>query len=108
MQIITKSQLQQWIDSKQDMLLVDVLPKESFNKQHIPDAINIPVKDNPNFVKEVEAKAKSKNQRIVVYCANTQCDASQKAAEQLEKAGFTNVQRYEEGVEGWFDKKAAA
>ena len=108
MQTITQSQLKQWLDSKQDMLLIDVLSKESFNKQHIPGSINIPVKDNANFVKDVEDRATSKNQRIVVYCANTQCDASQKAAQQLENAGFTNIQRFEEGVEGWFGTKAIA
>jgi rhodanese-related sulfurtransferase len=108
MQIVSKAQLKQWIDSKQDMLLIDVLPRESFNKQHLPGAINIPVMDNPNFAKDVEAKARTKNQQIVVYCANMQCDASQQAAKKLENAGFNNVKRYEEGLEGWFGSKAAA
>lgn len=108
MKTITKIGLKQSIDQKQDMLLIDVLPQESFNKKHIQNAINIPVKNNENFVKDVEVKAKSKNQLIVVYCASTRCDASKKAAEQLEKAGFTNVQCYEEGLEGWFDTGEAA
>ncbi|MGB9154767.1 MAG: rhodanese-like domain-containing protein [Alphaproteobacteria bacterium] len=108
MKIIDKTVLQQDLNSKQDILLIDVLPVENFNKQHIPSAINVPFKDNANFVKDVEAKAKSKSQRIVVYCANTQCPASQQAAEKLEQAGFANVQRFEEGVEGWFATKAAA
>jgi len=108
MQIINKSQLKQSIDPRQDMLLVDVLPKESFDQQHIPGSVNVPVKDNANFTRDVENRAKSKTQRIVVYCSNTACDYSQTAAEQLEKAGFSNVFRFEEGVEGWFGTKAAA
>jgi rhodanese-related sulfurtransferase len=108
METVSKSQLQQWINNSEDMLIIDVLTKESFNKQHIPGSINVPIKDNANFVKDIESSAKSKSQRIVVYCANTQCDASEQAAQKLENAGFTNVVRFEEGVEGWFGSKAAA
>ncbi len=108
MRTIIKSQLKQYLDQKQDMLLIDVLPKEMFIKQHIPGAVNIPVKNNDNFVKDVEARAESEDQLIVVYCANINCDASEKAAQQLESAGFTNVQRFEEGTAGWFETKAAA
>ena len=108
MQTVSKSQLQQSINSKENILLINVLSKENFNKQHIPGSINIPAKDNAHFVKDVEAQAQSKNQSIVVYCANTACDASEQAAQKLEDAGFTNVQRFKEGVEGWFGPKAAA
>ncbi len=108
MQNVSKSQLRQWIDNKQDMLLIDVLPRESFNKQHITGSVSVPLKNNPNFVQDVEVRANSKDQRIVVYCANLQCDASQQAASKLENAGFTNVCRFEEGVEGWFSEVNAA
>lgn len=108
MQTITKAQLKQYIDQDKDMLLIDVLPKESFIKQHIQGTVNIPVKDNDNFVKDVEAKSESEDQLIVVYCASTRCDASKQAAQKLDSAGFTNVQCFEEGLEGWFEKKAAA
>src|SRR5579883_895971 len=102
MQTVSKSQLKQWIDQKQDLLLTDVLPQEHFQKQHIPGAINIPIKDNADFVKNVSQHVASKDQRIVVYCLNTQCPLSKEAAQKLESAGFTNVQAFEEGVEGWF------
>lgn len=108
MESVSKTQLQQWINGSEDMLLVDVLSKDSFNKQHIPGSINVPVKDNANFVKDIESSASSKSQRIVVYCANAQCDASEQAAQKLENAGFKNIIRFEEGVEGWFGNKAAA
>jgi rhodanese-related sulfurtransferase len=108
METVSRSQLQQWVDSGEDMLLIDVLPRDSFSKQHIPSSINVPIKDNANFIKDIESSAKSKSQRIVVYCANMQCDASEQAAQKLENAGFTNVVRFEEGVEGWFGRKAAA
>lgn len=104
MKTVSKSQLKQWVDQKQDLLLIDVLPKDNFNKQHLPGAINIPFKDNANFTQEVEQRAQSKNQCIVVYCLNTECSLSKEAAQQLETSGFTNVQAFEDGVEGWFGK----
>jgi len=106
MQAISKSQLQQWIAQKQNMTLIDVLPKENFQKRHIPGAINIPFKDNANFLKEVAQHVASKDQRIVTYCLNAQCPLSKDAAQKLESAGYTNVQAFEEGVEGWFGKPA--
>jgi len=108
MQIVSKSQLKQWMDEKENMTLIDVLPKENFQKQHIPGAINIPFKDNADFLKEVAQHVALKDQRIVVYCAGTQCPLSKEAAQKLESAGYTNVQAFEEGVEGWFGKPAAS
>lgn len=109
MQTFSKSELRRMLDEKHDALVINVLPRSSFDRHHIPGSINIPVKENPDFAQEVETRAGSKNKRIVVYCANTQCNASKQAAQKLENDGFTNVQVYEEGVEGWFgDKQAAA
>lgn len=108
MQTISKSQLQRDIKNREDMLLINVLSRENFNQQHIPSSINIPLKDNANFVNDVEAQAQSKDQRIVIYCASTTCDASEHAAQKLEEAGFTNIECFKEGVEGWFGPRAAA
>ena len=104
MQAIGKLQLQQWVAQKQDMLLIDVLPKADFQNQHVPGAINIPFKDNPDFVDAVRKHVASKDQDIVVYCRNSQCLLSKEAAQDLESAGFTRIRAFEEGVEGWFGK----
>jgi len=106
MRTISKSQLKQCIDNKEDVLVIDVLSKENFQKQHIPGAINIPLKDNANFVNDVAQHAASKDQRIIVYCLNTQCPLSRQAAQKLESADYGNVWAFEEGVEGWFGKPA--
>jgi len=108
MKTVDKSQLRQWIDSKQDILLINVLPQEDFQKQSIPGSVNIPFKGADNFAKDVEQRATSKSQCIVTYCRNTQCDLSHKAAMDLEANGFTNVQAFEEGVEGWFAEGQSA
>ena len=51
---VEESQLQIWLDEEGDMLLIDVLSTEDFAKRHIPGSINIPFKDNPNFVQQVD------------------------------------------------------
>ncbi len=91
----------------EDFILINVLPREVFNQQHIRTSINIPV-ESDDFVDQVESVAGSKERKIVVYCANFDCDASPKAAEKLERAGFSKVYDYEGGTEDWFEQKQAA
>jgi len=91
----------------EDFVLINVLPREKFRKQHIRTSINVPV-DNDDFVRNVEAVAGDKDRKIVVYCANFDCDASPTAGKQLEDAGFTEVFDYEGGTEDWFEQKKTA
>lgn len=91
----------------EDFVLINVLPREVFRKQHIRTSINVPV-DGDDFVQNVEAVAGGKDRKIVVYCANFNCDASPTAAKQLEDAGFTEVFDYEGGTEDWFEHKKTA
>lgn len=91
----------------EDFVLINVLSPEKFNERHIRTSINIPVASD-DFVERVESVAGSKDRKIVVYCANFDCDASPKAAEKLEQAGFTRVFDYEGGTEDWFEQKQAA
>jgi rhodanese-related sulfurtransferase len=100
MQTIDTDQLKAMIDANEDLLVINVLSEDDFREHHIPQSVNIPVEEG-DFVDEVERHVDSKDQEIVVYCANTQCDASPKAARKLEDAGFTNVYDYEGGIEEW-------
>ncbi|WP_280553438.1 rhodanese-like domain-containing protein [Halomonas sp. 25-S5] len=91
----------------EDFVLLNVLPRDAFNKQHIRTSINMPVKDE-NFVDKVADVVGSKERKVVVYCANFDCDASPKAARKLEEAGFTQVYDYEGGTQDWFAQRGAA
>lgn len=82
--------------------VINVLPAESFEKQRIPGSVNIPL-ESDDFVERVGGKVSDKSDPVVVYCANTECPASAKAAEKLEVAGFTQVQDFESGLRGWTD-----
>jgi rhodanese-related sulfurtransferase len=103
MNTITATQLKRMIDGDESFELINVLSEQDFLKEHIPGSINMPVA-NKNFASQLEelpAIGGDMNHNIVVYCANTQCTASSTAAQTLERAGFTNVQRFEGGMEEW-------
>lgn len=91
----------------EDFVLINVLPREAFNKKHIRTSINIPI-GSDKFAERVESVAGTKDRKIVVYCANFECSASPKAAKRLEQAGFSQVYDYEGGTEDWFAHKEGA
>ncbi|MBK0400138.1 rhodanese-like domain-containing protein [Limibaculum sp. M0105] len=99
MQSINRESLQLKMGSADDLILVEVLPKDSYDEFHIPGAINVPVKSD-DFAERIQAVA-NKNDEVVVYCQNTECDASPRAAERMEKLGFKRVFDYEAGKDDW-------
>ncbi|MEX2498867.1 MAG: rhodanese-like domain-containing protein [Wenzhouxiangellaceae bacterium] len=108
MKKISRDQLKQMNEQEhEDFVLINVLPRETFNEKHIRTSINIPVA-NSDFVEQVEAVTGSKQRKVVVYCANFDCDASPKAAKALEDAGFEQIYDYEGGTQDWFEQKQAA
>ena len=108
-------------------MIMNALPKESFDEKHIPNSIlchhesldelkkqkktgiikkllNENLSDYPpvkEFVKEVDD---IKQIPIIVYCANEDCDASSKLMEHLYSCGFFNVMEYSGGMKEWLEK----
>lgn len=105
MQAITPGELDQMnhVDDR-DFVLINVLPREAFLDKHIRTSINVQY-DDPQFVQKVEALAGSKEREVVVYCASLECNASARAAKQLDDAGFTRVYDLEGGTRDWFEYK---
>ncbi len=52
-------------------------------------------------VEDVAKYAPAKDASIVTYCSGVKCPASKNLATQLASLGYTNVNVYEEGIEGW-------
>jgi len=100
MQTLNAHDVKQHVDSNDDTLVIDVLPTEHYEKEHIPGATNIPLSAD-RFTEAVEGIAQDKSRPIVVYCASEECDLSPKAAEHLEGAGFENVADFEGGIKEW-------
>jgi len=98
MKTLTYQQLTKMIEpGKNHPVLVNTLPTTHFLKGHIPGSVNIPT----DQIAVLAPKLFGKHDWIVVYCANTQCDASEKAADLLKGEGFLNVYRFIGGLEEW-------
>lgn len=108
MRTLNQTQLKAMNDEQhRDFILINVLSRDAFNEQHIRTSINIPHTDD-NFTETVEKVAGSKDREIVVYCADSDCDASHNAAKKLEKAGFSEVCDFAGGTQEWFYRNKAA
>jgi rhodanese-related sulfurtransferase len=76
--------------------VVDVRSAEEFAAGHLRDAKHIPLADLGNRIGELD---KSKNRTVVVVCqTGTRGD---KAARQLQAAGFEDVHSLEGGLTAW-------
>lgn len=83
-------------DPSDGYALVNVLGGQSFEREHIPASINIPQGDEDAYERRF-----SRDKEIIVHCASRDCDASDKAARELARRGFTHVERFTAGIKGW-------
>ena len=102
MKKIEAEQLKEMRANNQPLLLVNTLDEADFTTTKIPGAVNVP-QASEDFTERVEQIAGGKDQRVIVYCANTECQSSKTGAETLEAAGFTDVYDFEAGAKGWRD-----
>jgi len=106
MKTITTDGLKTLKEQNGNLTLVNTLSAGAFEGTKIPGAVNIPLESN-DFVARVEQEAGGKAEPVVVYCASRECNSSEKAANKLEAAGFTNVSRYTDGAAAWQKKEGA-
>ncbi|MEY2409452.1 MAG: hypothetical protein QOF48_2122 [Verrucomicrobiota bacterium] len=78
-------------------VIIDVNGTESYNKGHIPGALNYDaIKDS------LSAKLPSdKDALVVAYCGGPKCMAYQAAAKAATKLGYKNVKHMSAGITGW-------
>ena len=77
--------------------LVEVLPAAEYKKEHLPQAVNIPLQT----MTAETTRSLRKDVAVIVYCADFQCDMSARAAWRLESMGFQEVYRYTPGNADW-------
>jgi len=94
---ISRDELLKLINSGEKFKLVDVLTRESFEKEHIKGSISAPL-DN---IGKKTAKMLKKADKIVVYCASFDCHASTEAAEKLLSMGYKDVLDYKGGLQDY-------
>lgn len=80
---------------KGEVLLIDVRPKEEFEKAHIPGAVSIPIEEL-----EEQLSSLPTDFDIVAYCRGPYCLLSAQAVKILKAKGI-NAFRLKEGVLEW-------
>ena len=93
---ISISELKSAIAAK-NVVVIDVNGSESFNKGHIPSAINFATAKG----KLASALPQDKKALVVAYCGGPKCNAYQAAAKAAGKLGYKNVKHLSAGISGW-------
>lgn len=109
--IVTVEQLKAILDKGGAILVVDTMPfADSFQKQHIPGAVNMefPMEEMAQIAPEKAAALEKllgpdKNKPVVFYCGFTKCARSHNAAMWAIKLGYKDVSRCPGGIKGWMD-----
>ena len=70
-------------ENPNQVVILDVRPREGYNEGHLPGAINIPFEELPSRAKELP-----KHKDIISYCWNVTCLLCTKAAYVLASKGF--------------------
>ncbi len=94
---ITTTGLKALMDRKANVTVVNVLGREAYAKEHISGSINIPLDE----IEALASELLKKDESVIVYCASLTCTASSTAADKLDALGYTDVTRFEEGIEAW-------
>ena len=89
-------ELKQAIEKK-NVTVIDVNGTESWEKSHIPGAIDFEASE----AKLASVLPKDKNALIVAYCGGPKCMAYKQAAKKAEALGYKNVKHLSAGISGW-------
>jgi rhodanese-related sulfurtransferase len=100
MRLISRTELREKVDKRQDLKLVFVLGESQYRAMHIPGSLNLPCSDNL-YRSEDALKGLDRDDEIVVYCSNEACFASVSVYTLLVKRGYKNVSRYAGGLLDW-------
>ena len=94
MQLISRDELKEKLDRKDQFRLVMALGDWQYRAKHIPGSQHFATLQDTltSFAKDEE---------IVVYCASYDCPASVFAYEYLVHHGYTHVRRYAGGILDW-------
>ncbi len=76
-------ELDHLLEEKDSVIALDVRDADSFAKEHIPGAINIPLADLPKRFSQIP-----RDKTIVTYCWTVTCHLATKAALELAEHGY--------------------
>jgi rhodanese-related sulfurtransferase len=105
---ISTGELRKMLATGEGFLLLDTRPHLEWSLSHIPGALNVDGRPGLTMatytadVTEIERlTGGDKSRRLVLYCNGPFCGKSKRVSEDLLKAGYSNVQRYQLGAPVW-------
>ena len=98
--VLSLNDVRALMDRKEAVYIYDANDRESYLNGHIPGARWVQY----NAVTAAQLPP-TKDAKLIFYCYNAQCGASNQAAEQAISLGFRNVWRMPEGIQGWREAK---
>lgn len=98
MKTINASQLKQRIDSGEQLVLLEILPRKYYDSGHLPGALHLPL---VGLSARAATLLADKNAPIVTYCASKTCENSDIAARELAGLGYQNITVFAGGKEEW-------
>ena len=93
--VVDRKRLQQLVEDGAQ--LVEVLPANEYQEDHLPGAISLPLRKLEKDARDILDMTRP----VIVYCWDTVCDLSPRAAWRLEAMGFHQVYDYESGKVDW-------
>lgn len=91
---LTAEQFKERVNQKSGVLLIDVREPHEYKRGYIPSAVNIPLSQLNNRVKEISNK-----NDVLLYCRSGM--RSKQAAKVLSKHGFTKMAHLKGGISTW-------
>lgn len=82
---------------KGDVIVLDVNGSSTYEKGHIPGAIDF----RANKDKIASLLGDNKDKLVVAYCGGPTCSAYKAGASAAEAAGFKNIKHLSAGLSGW-------
>ena len=103
---VSTAELQAALENASAVIL-DARPYDEYAVSHIPGARPVPGKPGTTpalyvaDVNRVLSTIADKNQPLILYCNGLNCGRSKRFADELLKAGYRNVRRYQLGAPMW-------
>jgi rhodanese-related sulfurtransferase len=102
--------LDEKLNAKDDVLLIDITEPGEYNTVHIKDSINVPrgvleAACDWGYEDTVPALADARDKEVIVVCRSG--NRSALAVFTMQLMGFTHVASLKTGLRGWFDYELA-
>jgi rhodanese-related sulfurtransferase len=92
---VTRQDLRRRLAAGEDLLILDVRPRDEFRSGHLPGAISVPVDELRRRLDQLP-----RDRQIVAYCRGPYCAFAPEAVALLRSHGF-EARRLEDGLPEW-------